>query len=514
MKLTVWKLLFTSIILLTNGTKVTEKSISTSVVGMLELVQLEADLIDSLNSYADELEAKLKVLKSFVPKLQAESNEAVTQMENYVSNPINSFSLIRRMHEDWHDWKIFMESSIGQSQVAFLNKAKLQFPTKTDLNEASSSIVRLQKMYNLTAKDMARGVLNGKQYEASLTALDTYAMGRYLNKQNRDMAREWFVVTSELLKEQTPLTPLAGEREKVLHLFAQAIFDYEYYSIALSVFDHALLLANKTANPTLLSKRSKFEELARKEAEMVEKPKPKTKPTNYEIGCRGLFVRQSNMKCTYKSKDSPFLRLAPIKMEYLVLDPLVVVFHDVLSSGEIDEMQLITKPFLERTLIQHAFGAHIIQKFRTSKGMWINRNHNNLTLRIARRIMDMVDLDLQGSEPFNVMNYGIGGHYNTHYDYYNNSSVTDNRMATVLFYMTDVEQGGATVFPVLKQAVSPKRGSALFWYNIKHNGNRDPRTLHGGCPVLVGSKWIFTQWINERANMFHRRCRKLEATAA
>lgn len=66
MKLTVWKLLFTSIILLTNGTKVTEKSISTSVVGMLELVQLEADLIDSLNSYADELEAKLKVLKRSV----------------------------------------------------------------------------------------------------------------------------------------------------------------------------------------------------------------------------------------------------------------------------------------------------------------------------------------------------------------------------------------------------------------------------------------------------------------
>ncbi|XP_030080740.1 prolyl 4-hydroxylase subunit alpha-2-like isoform X2 [Drosophila hydei] len=483
MSLCGWALLYIALISWINQTEATKKSVSTSVVGMLELVQLEADLIDSLSTYADELEAKLKVLKSFVPKLQAESNEAVTQMENYVSNPINSFSLIRRMHEDWHDWKIFMESSIGQSQVAFLNKAKLQFPTKTDLNEASSSIVRLQKMYNLTAKDMARGVLNGKQYEASLTALDTYAMGRYLNKQNRDMAREWFVVTSELLKEQTPLTPLAGEREKVLHLFAQAIFDYEYYSIALSVFDHALLLANKTANPTLLSKRSKFEELARKEAEVVEKTNSKIKPSEFEIGCRGQFKQQSKLLCEYKSELSPFLQLAPVKVEEVFLDPLIMVFHDVLTSREIDELQQIARPLLKRTTILHNSGVETVHSSRIAKGTWLTRDFNNLTLRIERRIMDMVDLELSGSEDLQIMNYGIGGHFEPHYDYFEPD-------------LTDVEQGGATVFPVLQQAVSPKRGAALFWYNINANGSVDPKSFHGGCPVLVGSKWIMTQWIS------------------
>lgn len=59
-----------------------------------------------------------------------------------------------------------------------------------------------------------------------------------------------------------------------------------------------------------------------------------------------------------------------------------------------------------------------------------------------------------------------------------------------LFKLSDVEKGGATVFPYLKLRVEPKKGSAVFWYNLKHSGYADPRTLHSGCPVLLGSKWV------------------------
>lgn len=33
------------------------------------------------------------------------------------------------------------------------------------------------------------------------------------------------------------------------------------------------------------------------------------------------------------------------------------------------------------------------------------------------------------------------------------------------------------------------QGGAAFWFNLRPSGATDPRTLHGGCPVLVGSKW-------------------------
>ena len=60
--------------------------------------------------------------------------------------------------------------------------------------------------------------------------------------------------------------------------------------------------------------------------------------------------------------------------------------------------------------------------------------------------------------------------------------------------MSDVEQGGATVFPFIKVSVAPQKGTAIVWYNLDSRGDHIPETTHAGCPVIVGSKWgkLFT----------------------
>lgn len=49
--------------------------------------------------------------------------------------------------------------------------------------------------------------------------------------------------------------------------------------------------------------------------------------------------------------------------------------------------------------------------------------------------------------------------------------------------------------------IEPKKGTALLWYNHFLNetdgwlGGLDPYTLHGGCDVIKGEKWLANMWI-------------------
>lgn len=49
--------------------------------------------------------------------------------------------------------------------------------------------------------------------------------------------------------------------------------------------------------------------------------------------------------------------------------------------------------------------------------------------------------------------------------------------------------------------IAPKRGTAIMWYNHfldsddEWLGERDPYSLHGGCDVIRGTKWIANHWI-------------------
>ena len=69
-----------------------------------------------------------------------------------------------------------------------------------------------------------------------------------------------------------------------------------------------------------------------------------------------------------------------------------------------------------------------------------------------------------------------------------------------------VSLGGNTAFPRLGLAIPPERGAAVFWYNIKRSGRTDMAMLHGGCPVLLGSKWVANKWVREFANIYTRKC--------
>jgi len=110
-----------------------------------------------------------------------------------------------------------------------------------------------------------------------------------------------------------------------------------------------------------------------------------------------------------------------------------------------------------------------------------------------------------------VLNYGIGGHYEPHFDFARPHEVTfeewrGNRIATVIFYMSDVHAGGRTVFNAIGVGSPPEKGSCIVWYNLLQNGEGDYNTKHAGCPVLSGNKWVVNKWFHVRGQEYSRPC--------
>uniref|UniRef100_A0A914RW89 procollagen-proline 4-dioxygenase n=1 Tax=Parascaris equorum TaxID=6256 RepID=A0A914RW89_PAREQ len=201
--------------------------------------------------------------------------------------------------------------------------------------------------------------------------------------------------------------------------------------------------------------------------------------TIYEALCRNevpVSIKAiSQLYCYYKM-DRPFLRLAPFKVEILRFNPLAVLFVDVISDKETEMIQQIATP---KTAA-----------YRISKSAWLKGSDHELVDRINRRIELMTNLIQETSEELQIANYGVGGHYDPHFDFARKeeprafeSLGTGNRLATVLFY-----------------------NDALFWYNLYRSGEGDLRTRHAACPVLVGVKWVANKWIHERGQEFSRPC--------
>ena len=66
-------------------------------------------------------------------------------------------------------------------------------------------------------------------------------------------------------------------------------------------------------------------------------------------------------------------------------------------------------------------------------------------------------------EEFQIANYGIGGQYNPHFDYFiGGKEFENNRIATWLGYISDVQGGGGTAFPILSLIVREKTFYSAF----------------------------------------------------
>ena len=187
-----------------------------------------------------------------------------------------------------------------------------------------------------------------------------------------------------------------------------------------------------------------------------------------------------------------------------MVDPRIVVFANLLSAADCDELIALARVRLERSeTVQTDTGASEVNESRTSQGMFFDRGEHPVCARIEARMAALLRWPLENGEGLQVLRYGPGAEYKPHYDYFDPAQPGTpvilrrggQRVASLVCYLNTPPGGGETVFPDVNLSVAPVQGNAVFFsYDRPHPVTR---SLHGGAPVTEGEKWVATKWLRE-----------------
>uniref|UniRef100_A0A3B3ZXF2 Prolyl 4-hydroxylase subunit alpha-1 n=1 Tax=Periophthalmus magnuspinnatus TaxID=409849 RepID=A0A3B3ZXF2_9GOBI len=507
---------------------------------MTDLLYTEKDLVTSLKDYIKAEENKLAQIK-WADKMDSLTATATKDPEGFLGHPVNAFKLVKRLNTEWGNLESLVLSDTTDGFISNLTIQRQYFPSDEDQTGAAKALLRLQDTYRLDSNTISTGDLPGVTYKSRMTAEDCFELGKIAYTEVDYYHTElWMAQALRQLEEGEESTL---DKVTVLDYLSYAIYQQGEMERALEYTKKLLAIdpEHKRANGNLkyfqfqLEKQKKAADEAgtkkEPETEKVEVKKKKKRSAKaefkliperkkYEMLCRGEGIkmtprRQSRLFCRYYDNNHhPKLLLAPIKQQDEWDKPYIVRYLDIISDEEVAKVKQLAKPRLRRATISNPItGVLETAHYRISKSAWLTGYDDPVVEIINERIEDITGLEMDTAEELQVANYGVGGQYEPHFDFGRKDEPdafkelgTGNRIATWLFYMSDVLAGGATVFPDVGAAVWPQKNSAVFWYNLFASGEGDYSTRHAACPVLVGNKWVSNKWIHERGQEWRRPC--------
>ena len=238
-------------------------------------------------------------------------------------------------------------------------------------------------------------------------------------------------------------------------------------------------------------------------------------------------VKVGHEQYAYDGKNS-------IKVTTLSLRPLVLRAFDFLGPAECEYIIDKSEPeMLPSPTVKMDQDVDLPDTtWRTSTQHFLDSEGDDIITAIDVRTAKITRTRRAMQEPVQVLRYKPGEKYDQHTDYfdarfYQNDPSTlklirngeNNRLITVLWYMTNVTEGGETIFPkafggrghplddgttncndrpdALK--VKPVQGDVIVFYSLYADGSVDEHSLHAACPVganqikYAANKWIWTQ---------------------
>uniref|UniRef100_A0A665V4L3 Prolyl 4-hydroxylase subunit alpha-1 n=1 Tax=Echeneis naucrates TaxID=173247 RepID=A0A665V4L3_ECHNA len=477
----------------------------TSIGQMTDLLYTEKDLVTSLKDYIRAEENKLERVKRWADKLDLLTATATQDPEGFLGHPVNAFKLMKRLNTEWGDLESLVLSDTTDGFISNLTIQRQYFPTDEDQTGAAKALLRLQDTYRLDANTISVGNLPGVKHKSHMTVEDCYELGKIAYSEADYYHTELWM--AQALKQLDEGEQSTFDKVTVLDYLSYAIYQQGEIERALGFTkrlleldpEHQRAKGNSKYFEFQLEKQRKALEVEtekqkeRGKRETSEKKKPKEKKpkeknpkhqiperTKYQMLCRGEGIRmtprrQSRLFCRYYDNNHhPMYVLAPVKQQDEWDRPYIVRYLDIISDKETERVKQLAKPRVSCV-------ATISQDLKWT----LKAKYDGLNQRQYEPHFDFGRKD----EPDAFKELGTG-----------------NRIATWLFYMSDVAAGGATVFPDVGAAVWPQKGTAVFWYNLFASGEGDYSTRHAACPVLVGNKWVSNKWIHERGQEWRRPC--------
>jgi len=515
-----------------------DDDVFSSVAKMEILVDQESSIVNLLDSYLKASKQRHQIIQDYVEshRQRMQGNFASSSV---VANPVDAFHLLKRLTIDWNVIERVLDTAANSSrnvlnQVSNLRESSV-VPKEDDLHGAAVALVRLQDTYLLNVTDLAEGHFYGVedskhhvfQSRRDLSGRDCLFVARHaFTAGYYDKALQW---------AQAALVQAVrkGNDEAEASKLHDQVNDFIRH--ASRVHDDVLERQGPRGNswqtnfhPTnkkfRLGHSEKYSSLAQEKfaPKLYQQQTEDEENEHYERLCRGEKLRspkvEAGLRCRLITRNHPSLLLQPLKVEEQSNDPMIVVLHDLLTDRQTDILRELGEPKLATSMHRGGEGKFVRSMIRTSKNAWLEE-HENASLPLIRSRMEIVTGLILGpataSEYFQIANYGIGGLYQSHTDNVIHPGVetpdpwnlyVGDRIATLMVYLTDVEAGGATVFPRAGVTCWPRRGSAAFWWNLYKSGEADTTTRHGACPVLHGSKWVSNKWVRQYDQMFVAQC--------
>ncbi|KAH9513613.1 hypothetical protein Btru_033490 [Bulinus truncatus] len=474
----------------------------------MERMLNEEDAIwETIDTFTDRQYDSLKEVNKFISERSLDVSSRAASGKD-LSHPNKAFYVIK-------DFSKSYAAALGDNLELFSSyKGGLLLADPNDHKAAMDSLVRLKRTYNLSITDMVKGDYLGFQ-GPPLSAFDVYQIGDNAILDNEvNESLEWLNVSLQMYS-RVNLTEM-DEKDKHPSVGSlTALIGFVHLVKGNVSMAKSLYTESHTLDPT--------DTIVTDLGDLIEKLNETIEDLSHDNDihlfgqlCRHelipniTFTNTPQIVCRYRKTLIPYYQF---KEELLSIQPFVSVIYDFVSDRESEHFISMSLKKLHRGRVSNDDKQFVVSTSRTGQIGWLDDEESDVVKDISLRIHHVTGLDTamtysyQIAESFQVVNYGIGGHYSFHKDAADIS--VDNyldRLATFLFYLNDVDKGGSTVFKDVQLSVAPRKNMALFWYNYNTSNRLDEYTNHAGCPVLHGQKWIANKWIRAKGNAFTRRC--------